>query len=60
MLVSVSDEEKADAVDLMRRLVALGHTLVATPGTYDLLQRERHRGRAGEQDRRPVARTCST
>ena len=37
VLVSVSDEEKADAVDLMRRLVALGHTLVATPGTYDLL-----------------------
>ncbi|MEA2663287.1 MAG: carbamoyl-phosphate synthase large subunit [Candidatus Eremiobacteraeota bacterium] len=38
VLVSVSDEEKADGVDLMRRLVALGHTLVATPGTYDLLR----------------------
>ena len=38
ILVSVSDEEKADAVDLMRRLVALRHTLVATPGTYDLLR----------------------
>jgi len=38
VLVSVSDEEKNDAVDLMRRLVALGHTLVATPGTYELLQ----------------------
>ncbi len=37
VLVSVSDEEKPDAVDLMRRIVALGHTLVATPGTYDLL-----------------------
>jgi carbamoyl-phosphate synthase large subunit len=38
VLVSISDEEKPDAVDLMRRLVALGHTLVATPGTYDLLR----------------------
>ena len=38
VLVSVSDEEKPDAVELMRRLAALGHTLVATPGTYDLLQ----------------------
>ncbi|WP_317994203.1 carbamoyl-phosphate synthase large subunit [Vulcanimicrobium alpinum] len=37
VLVSVSDEEKPDAVDLMRRLVALGHTLVATPGTHELL-----------------------
>ncbi|MEA2689516.1 MAG: carbamoyl-phosphate synthase large subunit, partial [Candidatus Eremiobacteraeota bacterium] len=31
VLVSVSDEEKPDGVDLMRRLVALGHRLVATP-----------------------------
>jgi carbamoyl-phosphate synthase large subunit len=38
VLVSVSDEEKEDAVDLMRRLVALGHTLVATPGTFELLE----------------------
>jgi carbamoyl-phosphate synthase large subunit len=38
VMVSVSDEEKPDAVDLMRRLVALGHTLVATPGTYDILR----------------------
>jgi carbamoyl-phosphate synthase large subunit len=38
VMVSISDEEKPDAVDLMRRLVALGHTLVATPGTFDLLQ----------------------
>ena len=37
VLVSVSDEEKVDAVELMRRLVALGHTLVATPGTYEVL-----------------------
>ena len=52
VLVSISDEEKPAAVDLMRRLVALGHTLVATPGTYDLLVAARHRRRAGEQDRR--------
>ncbi|HEV3089120.1 MAG TPA: carbamoyl-phosphate synthase large subunit [Candidatus Elarobacter sp.] len=38
VLVSVSDEEKPDGVDLMRRLVALGHSLVATPGTYELLE----------------------
>jgi carbamoyl-phosphate synthase large subunit len=38
VLVSISDEEKHDAVDLMRRLVALGHRLVATPGTYEFLQ----------------------
>jgi carbamoyl-phosphate synthase large subunit len=37
VLVSVSDEEKPAAVGLMRRLVALGHRLVATPGTYELL-----------------------
>jgi carbamoyl-phosphate synthase large subunit len=36
VMVSISDEEKPYAVDLLRRLVALGHTLVATPGTYDL------------------------
>ncbi|MEA2719436.1 MAG: carbamoyl-phosphate synthase large subunit [Candidatus Eremiobacteraeota bacterium] len=38
VLVSVSDEEKPDGVDLMRRLVALGHRLVATPGTFELLE----------------------
>ena len=37
VLVSISDEEEAEAVALMRRLVELGHTLVATPGTYDFL-----------------------
>jgi len=36
VLVSVSDEEKAATVDLMRRFAALGHTLVATPATFDL------------------------
>ncbi len=39
VLVSVSDEEKDASVDLLRRLVALGHTLVATKGTYELLGR---------------------
>ncbi len=38
VLVSISDEEKPAAVSLMRRLVALGHRLVATPGTYELLE----------------------
>jgi carbamoyl-phosphate synthase large subunit len=38
VLVSVSDEEKQDAVGLMRRLVALGHALVATPGTFAVLE----------------------
>ncbi len=37
VLVSISDEEKPAAVDLMRRLAALGNTLVATPGTHDWL-----------------------
>jgi len=41
VLVSISDEEKPDAVDLMRGLVSLGHTLVATPGTYELLRAHR-------------------
>ena len=38
VLVSVSEEERAEGVGLMRRLVALGHALVATPGTYELLE----------------------
>jgi carbamoyl-phosphate synthase large subunit len=37
VLVSISDEEKADAEPLMRRLVALGNALVATPGTHAML-----------------------
>ncbi len=37
VLVSISEEEKANSVDLLRRLAALGHTLVATPRTHDLL-----------------------
>ncbi len=34
VLVSISDAERAGAQSLMRRLVALGNTLVATPGTH--------------------------
>jgi carbamoyl-phosphate synthase large subunit len=37
VLVSISDAEKADAVGLMRRIVALGNVLVATPGTHAFL-----------------------
>jgi carbamoyl-phosphate synthase large subunit len=37
VLVSVSDEEKPESVELMRRFVELGHTIVATPGTFDYL-----------------------
>ncbi len=37
VLVSISEEEKANSVGLLRRLAALGHTLVATPRTHDLL-----------------------
>ena len=56
VLVSVSDEEKEDAVDLMRRLVALGHALVATPGTFERARSARDRRRTREQDRRRRAR----
>jgi len=37
ILVSISDEEKNESVDLMRRYVTLGFALVATPGTHALL-----------------------
>jgi carbamoyl-phosphate synthase large subunit len=37
ILVSISDEEKNDAIPLLRRYIALGNTLVATPGTYAML-----------------------
>lgn len=38
ILVSISDEEKDDAVAVLRRYADLGHTLVATPGTRALLE----------------------
>jgi len=37
ILVSISDEEKAEAVPLLRRYCDLGFTLVATGGTHRLL-----------------------
>jgi carbamoyl-phosphate synthase large subunit len=38
VLISISDEEKAESLDTMRRYVALGYTLIATPGTHDFLK----------------------
>lgn len=38
ILVSISDEEKVDSVDTMRRYAALGCTLIATPGTRRVLE----------------------
>ncbi len=38
ILVSIADEEKEAAVPVLRRYAALGHTLVATPGTRAVLE----------------------
>ncbi|MGA8474924.1 MAG: carbamoyl-phosphate synthase large subunit [Candidatus Cybelea sp.] len=38
ILVSIADEEKEDAVEVLRAYGALGHTLVATPGTRSVLE----------------------
>jgi carbamoyl-phosphate synthase large subunit len=38
ILVSIADEEKEDAVAVLRRYADLGHTLVATPGTRAMLE----------------------
>jgi carbamoyl-phosphate synthase large subunit len=38
ILVSIADEEKLEAVPLLRRYAELGQTLVATPGTRAVLQ----------------------
>ena len=37
ILVSISDEEKSESIELMRRYVKLGFALIATPGTHKLL-----------------------
>ncbi|MBV8149243.1 MAG: carbamoyl-phosphate synthase large subunit, partial [Candidatus Eremiobacteraeota bacterium] len=37
ILVSIADEEKRESVPLLRRYAELGHTIVATPGTRDVL-----------------------
>ena len=39
ILVSIADEEKEEAVPILRRYAALGHTLVATPGTRAVLEK---------------------
>jgi carbamoyl-phosphate synthase large subunit len=39
ILISVSDDEKQTAIDLLRRYVALGFALTATPGTHALLEK---------------------
>lgn len=38
ILVSIADEEKEESIPVMRRYVALGHTLIATPGTRESLE----------------------
>ena len=38
ILVSIADEEKDEAVPVLRRYADLGHTLVATPGTRGVLE----------------------
>jgi carbamoyl-phosphate synthase large subunit len=39
VLVSISDEEKTAAVDVLRRYADLGFTLVATGGTHEILSK---------------------
>ena len=38
ILVSIADEEKDDAIPILRRYAALGHRFVATPGTREHLE----------------------
>ena len=38
ILVSIADEEKEEAIPVLRRYADLGHTLVATPGTRAVLE----------------------
>ena len=38
ILASIADESKEESVAVLRRYSALGHTLVATPGTHVLLE----------------------
>ncbi|HEX5497594.1 MAG TPA: carbamoyl-phosphate synthase large subunit, partial [Thermomicrobiales bacterium] len=39
ILITLADEDKADALDMIRQLVAMGHRLYATEGTAALIQR---------------------
>ena len=38
ILVSIADEEKEESIPVLERYVALGHRLIATPGTREYLQ----------------------
>ncbi len=38
ILVSIAEESRGEAIDILRRYRALGHTLIATPTTHALLQ----------------------
>ncbi|MGA7354563.1 MAG: carbamoyl-phosphate synthase large subunit [Candidatus Cybelea sp.] len=38
ILVSIADEEKDESIPVLRDYAALGHTLVATPGTHAFLE----------------------
>ena len=38
VLVSIADQEKDESIPILRRYVALGHQLIATPGTGEFLQ----------------------
>ncbi|HTA55808.1 MAG TPA: carbamoyl-phosphate synthase large subunit [Candidatus Acidoferrales bacterium] len=38
ILVSIADEEKDESIPVLRAYAALGHTLVATPGTHAFLE----------------------
>jgi len=38
ILVSIADEEKEEAIPVLRRYAALGHRLIATPGTREHLE----------------------
>jgi carbamoyl-phosphate synthase large subunit len=39
ILITLADEDKNDALDMIRQLVAMGHRLYATEGTAALIQR---------------------
>lgn len=38
ILVSIADQEKDESIPILRRYVALGYELIATPGTHDFLE----------------------
>jgi carbamoyl-phosphate synthase large subunit len=37
-LVSISDEEKFESIEILRRYAAIGYTLIATEGTHGMLE----------------------